>query len=119
MFHSLESATPGTERTLEEMLDALKFDINGLVPAIAQCVDSGEVLMLAWMDRTAISRTLTEGYRLLLVPQSTRLLAQGRDFGSSAGAEGTAIRLRWRRCPAHRRADGTRLPHQPPKLFLS
>lgn len=62
MFQSLESATPGTERTLEEVLDALRFDINGLVPAIAQCADSGEVLMLAWMDRTAITRTLTEGF---------------------------------------------------------
>ena len=62
MFDSLETAAPGTERALGEILDALKFDDDGLLPAIAQCVDSGDVLMLAWMDREAISRTLAEGY---------------------------------------------------------
>ena len=62
MFRTLESATPGTDRALDEVLDALQFNRDGLLPAIAQCADTGEVLMLAWMDRTAIDRTLSEGY---------------------------------------------------------
>ena len=42
-------------------LDALKFGPDGLVPAIAQQHDTGEVLMLAWMNREAVQITLTEG----------------------------------------------------------
>ena len=39
----------------------LKRDANGLVAAIAQQHDTGEVLMLAWMDDEALHRTLTTG----------------------------------------------------------
>jgi phosphoribosyl-AMP cyclohydrolase len=40
---------------------ALKFDRDGLVAAVAQQHDSGEVLMLAWMNREAIEETLATG----------------------------------------------------------
>ncbi len=36
----------------------LKFDANGLIPAIAQDANSGEVLMMAWMNAEAVTRTL-------------------------------------------------------------
>jgi phosphoribosyl-AMP cyclohydrolase len=39
----------------------LKRDANGLVAAIAQQYDTGEVLMFAWMDDEALHRTLTTG----------------------------------------------------------
>lgn len=42
-------------------LDALSYNDQGLVPAIAQCASTGEVLMLAWMNREAIERSLQEG----------------------------------------------------------
>jgi len=42
-------------------LDTLKFDADGLLPAIAQQHDSGEILMLAWMNREAIEETLATG----------------------------------------------------------
>ena len=38
----------------------LKFDANGLVPAIAQDHRTGEVLMLAWMNAESIAKTLEE-----------------------------------------------------------
>jgi phosphoribosyl-AMP cyclohydrolase len=41
--------------------DAVAFDDRGLVPAIAQQHDTGEVLMLAWMNRDAVIATLTGG----------------------------------------------------------
>jgi phosphoribosyl-AMP cyclohydrolase len=41
-----------------EVLDAIRFDASGLVPAIAQQHDTGEVLMLAWMNRDAVAETL-------------------------------------------------------------
>jgi len=43
------------------MIDALHFDSNGLIPAIAQQHDTGEVLMLAWMNAEAVEETLRTG----------------------------------------------------------
>jgi phosphoribosyl-AMP cyclohydrolase len=42
-------------------LDRVAFDDRGLVPVIAQDVDTGEVLMLAWANREALTRTIAEG----------------------------------------------------------
>jgi phosphoribosyl-AMP cyclohydrolase len=44
-----------------DLFAAIKFDRDGLIPAVAQQHDSGEVLMLAWMNRDAILETLTRG----------------------------------------------------------
>ena len=44
-----------------DFLDSVAFDSNGLVPAIAQQHDTGEVLMMAWMNRAAIEETLQTG----------------------------------------------------------
>ena len=44
-----------------DFIDGLKFDETGLIPAIAQQHDSGEVLMMAWMNRESIRETLTGG----------------------------------------------------------
>ncbi len=41
--------------------DGLAYDARGLVPAVAQQHDTGEVLMLAWMNRDAVVETLTTG----------------------------------------------------------
>ena len=50
-----------TQQAAVAFADALAFDDRGLVPAIAQQHDSGEVLMLAWMNREAVVATLTQG----------------------------------------------------------
>ncbi len=42
-------------------LEQIKFGPDGLVPAIAQQHDTGEVLMMAWMNREAVRVTLAEG----------------------------------------------------------
>src|SRR5680860_1635136 len=41
--------------------EVLTFDDRGLIPAVVQQHDSGEVLMVAWMDAAAIARTLEIG----------------------------------------------------------
>lgn len=41
--------------------DTLKYDATGLIPAIAQDADSGEVLMMAWMNAESVARTLQSG----------------------------------------------------------
>ena len=45
----------------DDVLAAVSFDDDGLVPAIAQQHDSSEVLMLAWMNREAVAETLQTG----------------------------------------------------------
>jgi len=51
--------TAGTE--VAEVLDRVRFDANGLLPAIIQEESSGVVLMLGYMDAEALRRTLTDG----------------------------------------------------------
>ena len=46
---------------LAEVLDNLPYNNDGLVPAIAQQQDTGEVLMMAWMNRTSLEETLQTG----------------------------------------------------------
>jgi len=43
------------------ILDQVQWNAEGLVPAIAQDWESGEVLMLAWMNRDSLERTIGEG----------------------------------------------------------
>jgi phosphoribosyl-AMP cyclohydrolase len=42
-------------------IDEMKFDDAGLIPAIAQDAQNGEVLMLAWMNREAVEKTFETG----------------------------------------------------------
>lgn len=42
-------------------VDGLRFDERGLIPVIVQDAENGDVLMLAWVNRDALDRTLAEG----------------------------------------------------------
>jgi len=54
--------TPGADdATLEAVMAAIRFDAAGLVPAIAQQHDTGEVLMMAWMNAESLRETLSTG----------------------------------------------------------
>ena len=57
----LESKASGTTFDLDSVLQTLTFNQDGLIPAVAQDIDTKEVLMLAWMDDKAIRSTLEEG----------------------------------------------------------
>jgi len=53
-----------SERTITasaEQLATVTYNADGLVPAIAQDVDTKEVLMMAWMNAESLERTLAEG----------------------------------------------------------
>ncbi len=47
---------------MDNLLSHVRFDGNGLVPAIAQQHDSGEVLMMAWMNAESLRLTVAEGF---------------------------------------------------------
>ncbi len=51
----------GPSRLDPQIAARLKRDANGLVAAVAQQHDTGEVLMVGWMDDEALHRTLTTG----------------------------------------------------------
>jgi phosphoribosyl-AMP cyclohydrolase len=57
-FKTLENNALGQTVPFTEVLDSLQFDAQGLVPAIAQQYDTGEVLMMAGMNRDALLETL-------------------------------------------------------------
>ncbi len=44
-----------------EAIDGLTYDERGLIPCIVQDEESGEVLMMAWMNRESLQRTLSDG----------------------------------------------------------
>jgi phosphoribosyl-AMP cyclohydrolase len=61
MFKRLESAATGDSVPLVQALGELPWNADGLLPAIAQQFDSGEVLMLAWMNQESLAETLDTG----------------------------------------------------------
>lgn len=76
-----EQAAPGTRHDRGAVLDALPYNADGLVPAIAQQHDTGEVLMLAWMNRTAIEETLTRGRVCYWSRSRGKLWRKGEESG--------------------------------------
>ena len=66
---------------MSALLEALQFDAAGLIPAIAQQHDTGEVLMLAWMSREAIEETLATGRVCYWSRSRQRLWRKGETSG--------------------------------------
>ena len=64
-----------------DLLAAIRFDAAGLVPAVAQQHDSGEVLMLAWMNREAVAETLLTGQVCYFSRGRNRLWRKGETSG--------------------------------------
>jgi phosphoribosyl-AMP cyclohydrolase len=58
MIERTETLPIGSSLPWQEVLENLPFNADGLLPAIAQQFDTGEVLMLAWMNTAAILETL-------------------------------------------------------------
>lgn len=67
---------------IERLLDAVAWNAQGLVPAIAQAEGSGDVLMLAWMDRVALAATLREGKAHYWSRSRSKLWKKGETSGN-------------------------------------
>ncbi len=65
----------------DPILAAIKFDAAGLVPAIAQQFDTGEVLMMAWMNAEAVMETLATGRVCYFSRSRGRLWRKGETSG--------------------------------------
>lgn len=65
----------------EQWLDSIKWNSEGLVPAIAQDHASGRVLMLAWMSRAALAATVAEGRAVYWSRSRNKLWRKGEESG--------------------------------------
>ena len=65
----------------ETWLDAVKWDRDGLVPVIAQEQGSGKVLMVAWMNRAALTETALGGKAVYWSRSRQKLWRKGEESG--------------------------------------
>ena len=72
----------GTD-ALEQLLDEIDFNADGLIAAIAQQHDTGEVLMLAWMNRDAVTETLGTGEVHYFSRSRAELWRKGQSSGQT------------------------------------
>ncbi|HZK81491.1 MAG TPA: phosphoribosyl-AMP cyclohydrolase, partial [Humisphaera sp.] len=66
---------------MDPQLDSLKFDSNGLIPAIIQDGESGQVLMMAWMNRDALEKTVSTGKTHFFSRSRNKLWLKGESSG--------------------------------------
>ena len=81
MFKELETSPVGTRRPLAELLVALRWNAEGLVPAVAQDATTRDVLMVAWMNRASLEETLVTGRVCYWSRSRNRLWRKGEESG--------------------------------------
>lgn len=62
-------------------LDDIKWDSNGLLPAIAQDAETGQILMMAWMNREALELTVNENRAIYWSRSRQKLWRKGEESG--------------------------------------
>ena len=65
----------------QSWLDALKWDENGMIPAIAQDAASGRVVMFAWMNRESLQESIKSGHAVYWSRSRRRLWHKGEESG--------------------------------------
>jgi phosphoribosyl-AMP cyclohydrolase len=73
------------------LIDQLKFDANGLVPAIIQEAGTGRVLMMAWMNRASLEKTLATGNTVFWSRSRQQLWLKGESSGHTQSVRGIAF----------------------------
>jgi phosphoribosyl-AMP cyclohydrolase len=66
---------------MQNWLDEIKWNADGLVPVIAQEGGTGKVLMMAWMNREALSLTVQEGRAIYWSRSRNKLWRKGEESG--------------------------------------
>ena len=77
----MSTQTTYAEPDRKLVTDAIAFDRDGLVAAVAQQHDTGEVLMVAWMNREAVEQTLSTGAVHYWSRSRARLWRKGEESG--------------------------------------
>ena len=80
-FRELEDSEPGDQIPFRELVEQLRFNDAGLVPVIAQDVETETVLMLAWMNRVALEQTISTGLMTYWSRSRQKLWLKGETSG--------------------------------------
>jgi len=72
-------------------IEQLKFNEQGLIPAIVQDVENGDVLMMAWMNREALQRTIETGKATYWSRSRRKLWVKGETSGHFQEVQGVYI----------------------------
>ena len=67
--------------SIEQALDEIRWDDQGLVPAIAQDAESNEILMVAWMNREALRLTIERQRGVYFSRSRQKLWFKGEESG--------------------------------------
>lgn len=81
MLKQTEKFTVGQSLPWVEVVESLPFNADGLLPAISQQHDSGEVLMMAWMNRESLEETLNTGRVCYFSRSRQKLWRKGESSG--------------------------------------
>lgn len=65
-----------------KILEQLKFDSDGLIPAIAQDDATGDILMMAWMNRESVAETVTSNRAVYWSRSRKKLWRKGEESGN-------------------------------------
>ena len=83
MMKETEKFKLGESLPLAQVLDRLPYNSDGLIPAVSQQYDTGEVLMMAWMNRVALEETLELGRVCYWSRSRQKLWRKGESSGQS------------------------------------
>jgi phosphoribosyl-AMP cyclohydrolase len=67
---------------MTDIAETLKFDSQGLIPAIAQDAATGEILMVAWMNKESLALTLKTGEAVYWSRSRKKLWHKGEESGN-------------------------------------
>lgn len=91
VFKDIENQPRGVRFPRAEVFAHLRFNADGLIPAIAQQHDTGEVLMMAWMNREALEETLDTGRVCYFSRSRGKLWRKGESSGQVQRLQGLYI----------------------------
>ena len=77
----MDPASTGNPRGDSAWMDEVRFDADGLVPAIAQEASTDRILMVAWMNREALAETVATGRATYWSRSRARLWRKGEESG--------------------------------------
>ncbi len=74
-----------------KLLDEVKFDSNGLIPAIAQDDATGDILMMAWMNKESLEETVLTKRAVYYSRSRKKLWRKGEESGNVQEVKSIAI----------------------------
>src|SRR5690606_19458333 len=79
---AIDKLSSNSENTaMDAQLEGLKYDANGMIPAIIQDHNTGEVLMMAWMNRESLAKTVKTGKTHFFSRSRNKLWLKGESSG--------------------------------------